>query len=78
MSYVGNPERERVLDQALDARTLPQIATAFREMREWVRLHPEDVGIREVFEGLSLMRDIAEEQEAERAARQPAEAGQAA
>lgn len=67
MNFPDNPERERVLDQALDARSLPEIATATRELREWVRQNPEDVGIREAFEGLSLMRDIAEEQEAERA-----------
>lgn len=60
-------ERERVLDQALDARTLPEIAIATRELQEWVRQHPKDVGIREAFEGLSLMQDIAEEQKAERA-----------
>ena len=67
MNYADHPERERILDQALDARTLPEIATATRELREWVRQNPDDIGIREVFEGLSLMQDIAEEQEAERA-----------
>ncbi len=65
--FANNPERERILDQALDARTLPEIATATQELREWVRQNPADVGIREAFEGLSLMRDSAEEQEAERA-----------
>jgi len=63
--FADNPERERILDQALDARTLPGIATATQELREWVRQNPADVGIREAFEGLSLMRDIAEKQEAE-------------
>ncbi len=67
MNFANGPERERILDQALDARTLPEIATATQELREWVRQNPADVGIREAFEGLSLMRDIAEEQEAERA-----------
>lgn len=65
--FANNPERERILDQALDARTLPEIATATQELREWVRQNPADVGIREAFEGLSLMRNIAEEQEAARA-----------
>lgn len=64
--FADNPERERILDQVLDARTLPEIATATQELREWVRQNPEDVGIREAFEGLSLMRDIAEAQETER------------
>jgi len=67
MKFADNPERERILDQAPDARTLPEIATATRELQEWVRQKPEDIGIREAFEGLSLMQDIAEEQEAERA-----------
>ena len=66
MNFAGNPERERILDQALDARTLPQIAVATQELREWVRQNPADTGIREAFEGLSLVQDIAEEQEAER------------
>lgn len=67
MNYADHPERERILDQALDARTLPEIAVATGELREWVHQNPDDVGIREAFEGLSLMQDIAEEQEAERA-----------
>lgn len=67
MNFADNPGRERILDQALDARTLPEIAVATRELREWVRQNPDDTGIREAFEGLSLMQDIAEEQEAERA-----------
>lgn len=66
MNFADNPERERILDRALDARTLPEIAIATHELREWVRQNPEDFGIREALEGLSLMRDIAEEQEAER------------
>ncbi len=67
MNFAEHPERERILDQALDARTLPEIATATRKLREWVQQKPGDTGIREAFEGLSLMQDIAEEQEAERA-----------
>ena len=65
MDFAGNPEREQILDRVLDARTLTEIADATQELREWVRQNPADTGIREAFEGLSLMRDIAEEQEAE-------------
>ena len=64
--YSTNHERQRILDQALDARTLPEIATATQELWDWARQNPTDVGIREAFEGLSMMQDIAEEQEAER------------
>ena len=80
MNFVDNLERERILDQALDARTLPEIAVAPQELREWVRQNPQDVGIREVFEGLSLMQDIAEEQAAERtySSREAVAAAQAA
>jgi hypothetical protein len=66
-TIMAHPERQRILDQALDARTLVEIEKATQALREWVRCHPEDVGIQEAFEGLALMRDIAEEQEAERA-----------
>ena len=66
-SFSANSQRQCILNQALDARTLPEIAVATQELREWVRQHPDDIGITEAFEGLSLMRDIAEEQEAERA-----------
>jgi hypothetical protein len=61
-----HPGRQRVLNLALDARTLPEIEAATQELRTWLREHPEDVGMPEAFEGLSLLRDIAEEQEAER------------
>ena len=66
MNFAENPERERILDQALNARTLPQIILATQELREWVSQNPADIGIREAFEGLSLMQDIAEEQQANR------------
>ena len=66
MDFAGNPEREQILDRVLDARTLTEIADATQELREWVRQNPADTGIREAFEGLSLMLDITEEQGAER------------
>ena len=64
--FLNLPERERLLNQVLDARTLTEIDAATHALREWLRQYPEDTGLREGFEGLSLMRDIAEEQEAER------------
>ncbi len=73
-------ERERILDQALDARTVPEKQWAAYELWEWQRRNPEDAGIREAMKGLPRIDDIAEEQEAERttASRQPVEAGQTA
>lgn len=64
--YLHLPEREQIVNQVLDARTLAEIDAAACALREWLNRYPEDTGIREGFEGLSLMRDIAEEQEAER------------
>ena len=67
------------LDSARDARTEGRSQWATCELWEWLRRNPTNTGIREAVEGLSLMQDIAEEQEAERTreSRQPVEAGQA-
>lgn len=65
-AFLHLPERESILSQVLDARTLAEIDAATCALRQWLERYPEDAGIREGFGGLSLMRDIAEEQEAER------------
>jgi hypothetical protein len=64
--FLNLPERQRIIELVLDARTLAEIEAATEELHAWLQLHPEDVGIQEGFESLSLMRDIAEEQNAER------------
>jgi hypothetical protein len=64
--FLNLPERQRIIELVLDARTLAEIEAATEELHAWLQLHPEDVGIQEAFESLSLMRDIAEEQNAER------------
>ncbi len=64
-SSLTNSDKQRILDLALEARTIPEIAAATQKLREWARQSPNDVGIREASEGLSMMRDFAEEQEAE-------------
>jgi len=33
-------------------------------LRQWVKDHPDDLGITAAFEQLSLLKDIAEDQEA--------------
>ena len=58
--------RQYVLNQVLYARTLTEITVSEHFLREWLQQNPNDTGMREAFEGLSLMRDIAEEQEVER------------
>jgi hypothetical protein len=57
-------ERKRVLGQALSARTLSQVLAATCELKLWVASHPDDLGIVDAFEQLSLMEDVAREKEA--------------
>ena len=63
MTTKHNSARQRVLEQALRARTLPEIEAATDELHQWVSAHPDDLGIVDAFEQLSLMEDIAYEQE---------------
>ena len=58
--------RECLTDQVLSATTLDEIHAATQALREWIKTYPEEKGMRDGFEQLSLMQDIAEEQEAER------------
>lgn len=66
MSTELDQARERLHNQVLDATTLAEIADATQALRAWISAHPEDEWLRDGFEQLSLMQDIAEEQEAER------------
>ena len=65
MNYTKHPERERILNQALKARTFAEIAAANREMDQWVSDHPDDLGIRDAYEVLDNMQEIAEFQQAQ-------------
>ncbi len=69
MNYAEHPERERVLNQALRARTFSEIALANVEMDQWVAAHPEDLGIRDAYEVLDNMQEIAEFQQQEELSR---------
>ena len=60
-------ERQRVMEQVLDATTLSEIAAAKQVLRDWLKFHPEEEGMRAGFEQLYLLEEIAQEQEAERA-----------
>ncbi len=74
MSYANHPERNRIMNQALRARTFSEIASANREMDQWVADHPEDLGIRDAYEVLDNMQEIAEYQKQEELMRRsPAE-----
>jgi hypothetical protein len=56
MRYLQNEERQRILRQALTAKSLCEIDAATLELREWVSTHPDDLGIVDAFEQLDLMR----------------------
>lgn len=72
--------RERVSEQVLTANTLPEIEAAKQVLREWMKAHPEEQGMRAGFEQLYTIQEIIEDEEAEsaRANQRPAAAGQAA
>ncbi len=75
-----NEARERVTKTVLSARTLPEIEAAKQVLREWMKAHPEEQGMRAGFEQLYTIQEIIEEEEAGsvRSTRQPVGAGQAA
>lgn len=58
--------RERLLDLVLGAVALDEIEAARQALRDWIRAYPEEEGLRDGFEQLSLMEDAAHEQEAQR------------
>jgi len=72
--------RERVTKLVLSARTLPEIEAAKQVLREWMKAHPEEQGMRAGFEQLYTIQEIIEGEEAERirSEQRPAAAGQAA
>jgi len=76
MVDANNPARKRLITQVLDATTLAEVSAATMALSQWMDAHPDDWGMADAFEQLSMMQDIAEEQEA---ARRPlATAGRAA
>ena len=72
--------RERVSEQVLRADTLPEIEAAKQVLREWMKAHPEEQGMRAGFEQLYTIQEIIENEEAERAPsnQRPAAVGHAA
>ena len=66
--------------QVLSADTLPEIGAAKQVLREWMKAHPEEQGMRWGFEQLYTIQEIIEAEEAEpaRSRGQTVGAGQAA
>ena len=53
---------EAVAKIVLSAGALPDVLKAQQVLRTWIKEHPKDEGMRDGFEQLSLMQDIAEEE----------------
>ena len=53
--------RERLITQVLGARTLLEIAGATQALTVWLEGHPDEQGMADGFEQISMMRDIAQE-----------------
>ncbi len=64
MKYADDVERNRIAHQALRATTLEEVDLATRELDQWVDDHPDDWGIRDAYEVLENMAEIAQEQQA--------------
>jgi hypothetical protein len=58
--------RERLMDQVLSATSREEIAAAWKALQEWIARFPEEEGMRDGFEQLSLMQDVIEIQESRR------------
>ncbi len=54
--------RKLLTRQVLSATTLLEIAAAKQALREWLQAHPDEVGMRDGFEQLAQMQEIAEEE----------------
>ena len=54
--------REVVTKNVLKAPSLLEVKEAQQILRDWIKAHPEDEGVRDGSEQLSLMQDIAEEE----------------
>ncbi len=59
---VRDLDRERLTNQVLDATTLDEIHAAQRLLRDWIKRYPEEEGMSDAFEQLSLLEDIALEE----------------
>jgi len=57
MNYQDNPEREHLTRQILSADTLPEVHAAQAALRLWRERYPEDWGILDAGEQLSLIED---------------------
>lgn len=63
LNFDMNEARERLSEQVLSANTLPEIEDAKKALREWMRAHPDEQGMRDGFEQLYTLQEIIEAEE---------------
>ena len=66
MKYANDSERQRVLQQALNATTLLELDAAACALNTWVAAHPDDIGIQDAYEQMALMEIAARQTSAQK------------
>jgi vacuolar-type H+-ATPase subunit E/Vma4 len=56
MKHEDNPERQRIILQALSATSLAQIEAAEQALDAWLEANPDDLSMEDAYEQLALMR----------------------
>ena len=64
LNFDMNEARERLSEQVLSANSLSEIEDAKKALREWMRAHPTEQGMRDGFEQLYAIQEIIEAEEA--------------
>jgi hypothetical protein len=59
MSADPSVARQILMEQILDATTISEVHAARQALRDWISAHPEDEGMSDTFEQLSLLEDAA-------------------
>src|SRR5439155_664406 len=54
MTHAGNPQREHIISQALEARTRTEIDEAAEALHRWIDQHPDDASAVYALEPLAL------------------------
>jgi hypothetical protein len=53
-------QRQYVVEQVLNATSLPEIESATQALDAWLAAHPDDLGMEDGYEQLALMRRAVE------------------
>ena len=63
MSSTPDTARQQLIRQVRGARSLAEIGDATQALHRWLAQHPDDLGIVDGFEALSMMQECAEARE---------------